>query len=112
MSLSVTDTGTGMPAEVIRRAFEPFFTTKPIGQGTGLGLSMLYGFAKQSKGHALIYSEADRGTTVRLYLPRDRRNKLALDAGTIGQAGPDRADLDNKKLLVGPVTTERCNLVT
>ena len=111
VSLSVTDTGTGMPAEVIRRAFEPFFTTKPIGQGTGLGLSMLYGFAKQSKGHALIYSEADRGTTVRLYLPRDRRNKLALDAGTIGQADPDRADLDNKKLLVGPVTAELCNLV-
>lgn len=112
VSLSVTDTGTGMPAEVIKRAFEPFFTTKPIGQGTGLGLSMLYGFVKQSKGHARIYSEEDCGTIIRLYLPSDRSSKLAPDAGTIGQADLDRAELGNKKLLVGPVTTELCNLVT
>ena len=72
VSVSVTDTGTGMPAEVLKRAFEPFFTTKAVGQGTGLGLSMLYGFAKQSKGHARIDSEAGRGTTVLLYLPRER----------------------------------------
>jgi CheY-like chemotaxis protein len=72
VSVSVTDTGTGMPAEVVKRAFEPFFTTKLVGQGTGLGLSMLYGFTKQSKGHARIQSEQGNGTTVLLYLPRDR----------------------------------------
>ena len=68
--VSVTDTGTGMSAEVAARAFDPFFTTKPIGQGTGLGLSMIYGFARQSNGHATIDSKLDRGTSVKLYLPR------------------------------------------
>ncbi len=72
VSVSVTDTGTGMPAEVARRAFEPFFTTKLVGHGTGLGLSMLYGFSKQSNAHARIDSEQGRGTTVLLYLPRER----------------------------------------
>ncbi|MBP1183073.1 PAS domain S-box-containing protein [Methylobacterium sp. PvR107] len=66
----VTDTGSGMPPEVIARAFDPFFTTKPIGQGTGLGLSMIYGFAKQSEGNVKIYSETGKGTSVKLYLPR------------------------------------------
>jgi len=69
--LCVIDTGTGMPPEVIERAFDPFFTTKPLGGGTGLGLSMVYGFARQSGGHARIISEVGRGTTLCVYLPRD-----------------------------------------
>src|SRR4030088_2558884 len=68
--IGVTDTGVGMSAEVAARAFDPFFTTKPIGQGTGLGLSMIYGFARQSNGHVTIDSKIGRGTSVKLYLPR------------------------------------------
>jgi PAS domain S-box-containing protein len=70
ISLCVSDTGTGMPPEVIARAFDPFFTTKPIGVGTGLGLSMIYGFAQQSGGAVRIYSELGQGTNVCIYLPR------------------------------------------
>jgi signal transduction histidine kinase len=70
VALSVTDTGTGMPAEVAARAFEPFFTTKPPGEGTGLGLSMIYGFARQSGGLAVLRSTLAKGTTVTLFLPR------------------------------------------
>jgi PAS domain S-box-containing protein len=70
VSLSVCDTGAGMTADIIANAFDPFFTTKPIGEGTGLGLSMVYGFARQSGGQARIASEPGQGTTVSLYLPR------------------------------------------
>jgi signal transduction histidine kinase len=70
MGLFVTDTGVGMPPDVIARAFDPFFTTKPTGEGTGLGLSMIYGFVQQSGGHVLLSSEKGQGTMVSIYLPR------------------------------------------
>jgi signal transduction histidine kinase len=70
VSLCVTDTGVGMTPEIIARAFDPFYTTKPLGQGTGLGLTMVYGFVRQSGGQVRIYSEIGSGTTVCLYLPR------------------------------------------
>ncbi len=70
VSLSVIDDGTGMTPDVLERAFDPFFTTKPVGQGTGLGLSMIYGFVRQSGGHVRIHSAPGRGTSVCLYLPR------------------------------------------
>jgi CheY-like chemotaxis protein len=73
--IAVTDTGGGIAPDKLEHVFEPFFTTKPEGQGTGLGLSMVYGFVKQSGGHVKIYSEVNQGTTVRLYLPRTRQDE-------------------------------------
>lgn len=78
--LAVTDTGGGIAPELIEQVFEPFFSTKPEGQGSGLGLSMVYGFVKQSGGHVKIYSEIDHGTTVKLYLPRVRKREEVLIA--------------------------------
>ncbi|WP_343228844.1 response regulator [Sphingobium sp. D43FB] len=70
ISLCVTDTGTGMTPEIAAKAFDPFFTTKPLGQGTGLGLSMIHGFVRQSGGQVRLYSEPGEGSTLCLYLPR------------------------------------------
>ena len=72
--IAVSDTGCGIPPDMIEKVFDPFFTTKPEGQGTGLGLSMVHGFVKQSGGHIKIYSELGEGSTVRIYLPRSRED--------------------------------------
>jgi signal transduction histidine kinase/DNA-binding response OmpR family regulator len=85
--VAVTDTGCGIPRDVIEHVFEPFFTTKPEGRGTGLGLSMVYGFVKQSGGHIKIYSEPSHGTTVRLYLPRSRAEEDVETDLEVGPAG-------------------------
>ena len=79
VAIAVADTGRGMPPEVVAKAIDPFFTTKPVGEGTGLGLSMAYGFAKQSRGHLRIHSEVGQGTTVTLYLPRAMQDAVDLE---------------------------------
>ncbi len=89
----VTDTGTGMPADVAARAFDPFFTTKGD-DGTGLGLSMVYGFVKQSGGHVKIYSEAGHGTTIKLYLPR------TLEADAAAYRTPAGGDLSGSETIL------------
>jgi PAS domain S-box-containing protein len=104
----VTDTGTGMPPDVIAKAFDPFFTTKPIGQGTGLGLSMIYGFAKQSEGNVKIYSEAGKGTSVKLYLPR--YHGTVEETGTVRGETP-RAEHGERVLVVEDDDTVRALVV-
>jgi len=106
LSLCVTDTGTGMAPEVIARVFEPFFTTKPIGQGTSLGLSMIYGFAQQSGGQARIYSELGQGTTVCIYLPR-YYGEIEADGPATKAAALPRSEQDETVLVVDDEPTVR-----
>jgi CheY-like chemotaxis protein len=106
VAVSVTDSGTGMPPDVVARAFDPFFTTKPIGQGTGLGLSMVYGFARQSKGQVRIYSEVGVGTTVRIYLPC-HRGEPAGEAVRTELADAPRAQAGQTVLVVDDEPTVR-----
>ncbi|MES1971731.1 MAG: CHASE3 domain-containing protein [Pseudomonadota bacterium] len=98
--VSVTDTGTGMPPDVVDRAFDPFYTTKGPGKGTGLGLSQVFGFIKQSGGHAKIYSELGVGTTVKLYLPRYYGEDRTVDATPRGVADTPVARADEIVLVV------------
>ncbi len=98
--VAVTDTGTGMSAEVRQRAFEPFFTTKSAGAGTGLGLSMVYGFAKQSRGHVQLYSEMDQGTSVRLFLPAVRSSRTGADIRTAQSVEPEGVPGGGETILV------------
>ena len=99
LALCVTDTGTGMTRDVIARAFDPFFTTKPIGQGTGLGLSMVYGFVRQSGGQVRIYSEVGQGTTMCLYFPRHDGGESEAE-GDINAALTARAQTGKTVLIV------------
>jgi len=91
VTISVCDTGVGMTPEVRAKAFDPFFTTKPLGEGTGLGLSMIYGFALQSGGQVRVHSEVGQGTTMRLFLPRHDGDRPGEEAGEENSALPDGA---------------------
>ncbi|MGI8840042.1 MAG: response regulator, partial [Caulobacteraceae bacterium] len=98
--LCVSDTGVGMSPQVLQRAFDPFFTTKPIGQGTGLGLSMIYGFALQSEGYARLYSEVGAGTTFKLFLPRHRGEAPRPDPAAPAPAAQARAERGESVLVI------------
>jgi PAS domain S-box-containing protein len=106
LSLSVTDTGTGMTPEVMAKAFDPFFTTKPLGHGTGLGLSMIYGFAQQSGGQVRIYSEVGQGTTMCIYLPRYYGDEIR-DEGYADKAPAPLAEAGETILIVDDEPTVR-----
>lgn len=111
VSLCVSDNGTGMPVDVIERAFDPFFTTKPIGMGTGLGLSMIYGFVRQSGGQVRIYSEVGQGTMVCLYLPRHHAAGEA-DVGLPAAANAiERAEAGETVLVIDDEPTVRMLIV-
>jgi len=105
--LSVTDTGTGIPADLLEKVLEPFFTTKAVGKGTGLGLSMVYGFIKQSKGYLKIYSEVGTGTTIKLFLPRS----LAQRERFAGREFPDVPRGTERVLVVEDDTEVRASVV-
>ena len=107
LMLSVSDTGTGMAPEVVERAFDPFFTTKPLGLGTGLGLSMIYGFAKQSGGQARIHSQVGLGTSVTLYLPRHDGGAARDEAPSDDIAAMPRAEQGETVLVVDDEPTVR-----
>ncbi len=98
--VAVSDSGVGMPPDVVARAFEPFFTTKEVGQGSGMGLSMVYGFARQTGGHVRIYSEVGIGTTVKIYLPRTAEDGRAVDVDTEPDRKPDLATGEETILVV------------
>ncbi len=100
--IAVTDTGTGMAETVVAKAFDPFFTTKEVGRGTGLGLSQVYGFVKQSGGHVKIYSELGQGTTVKVYLPRH----LGVDGEAAGESAPEEVPLGEPQEVVLVVEDE------
>jgi PAS domain S-box-containing protein len=106
VSLCVTDTGTGMTPDIIAKAFDPFFTTKPIGQGTGLGLSMVYGFVRQSGGQVRVYSEVGHGTTMCLYFPRHHGAAVTEDVVSDRTTVP-RAQLGETVLIVDDEPTVR-----
>ena len=102
VQIAVSDTGRGMAPDVVDRVFEPFFTTKEVGKGSGLGLSQVYGFVKQSEGHILIDSTSGEGTTVTLYLPRT----ASADGPAAADARPDAAPGGNETVLIVDDNTE------
>jgi CheY-like chemotaxis protein len=106
--LAVSDTGSGMSKEVQDKVFEPFFTTKEVGKGSGLGLSMVYGFVKQSGGHIRIYSEEGHGTTIKLYLPPGRGQKGTIIAPAAPLTGGSETILvvEDDELVRNFVTTQ------
>lgn len=110
VSLCVSDSGVGMTPEVVARAFDPFFTTKPMGLGTGLGLSMIYGFAKQSGGHARIYSELGKGTMVCIYLPRHLAGEPEVEGEVVESRAP-RAERGQTVLVLDDEPTVRMFVV-
>jgi CheY-like chemotaxis protein len=106
--IAVTDSGSGIPPEILDRVFEPFFTTKEVGKGSGLGLSMVYGFVKQSNGHIKIYSEPGQGTSVKLYLPR--AGDVAMPASALTQTAVGGSEsilvVEDDSLVRGYVTAQ------